>query len=163
MNTADTTELIHLLNEALARELHVSVQYMLQHAVGIGQGIATSGKSAEAKRNKFVSSHAMVFLPGKSLKKTAITEMMHAEAISERIVVLGGTPVTDPGDITLGNNVREMLAIDKGKELEAIELYEKIIDFASKMNDETTKQLFQRILADERSHEKYFSELLAGE
>ncbi|HSN93863.1 MAG TPA: ferritin-like domain-containing protein, partial [Anaerolineaceae bacterium] len=66
-----------------------------------------------------------------------------------------------PGDITLGSSVKEMLAIDKGMELEAIELYERIIGFASRIDDETTKQLFQHILVDEKSHEKQFSELLA--
>ncbi|HSN95103.1 MAG TPA: ferritin-like domain-containing protein, partial [Anaerolineaceae bacterium] len=134
MNTSDSSELIHLLNEALARELHVSVQYMMQHAVGIGRGVVSSGKTAAAMQNKFVASHAMVFLPGKSLKKTAIAEMRHAEAIAERIVILGGEPVTDPGDITLGSSVKEMLAIDKGMELEAIELYERIIGFASRID-----------------------------
>lgn len=163
MNTPESSELIDLLNQALARELHVSVHYMLQHAVGIGQGILTSGKTAAARQNKFVASHSPVFLPGKSLKKTAVTEMKHAEAIAERIVILGGEPVTDPGDITLGSSVRKMLATDKSLELEAIELYERIIDYASKINDETTKQMFQHILADEKSHEKYFSELLASE
>ena len=162
MNTTGSTEIVNLLNEALARELHVSVQYMLQHAVGIGQGLATSGKTAAAKQNKFVASHSMVFLPGKSLKKTAITEMMHAEAISERIVVLGGEPVTDPGQITLGMTVKEMLAIDKSLELEAIVLYERIIEYASKINDDTTKAMFQHILADEKTHEKQFAELLAS-
>ncbi len=81
--------------------------------------------------------------------------MMHAEAISERIVILGREPVTDPGDITLGSSGKEMLAIDKGMELEAIELYERIIAYTSKINDETTKQLFQHILADEKSHENF--------
>ncbi len=163
MTANEMSDFLHLLNEALARELHVSVQYMLQHAVAIGSGVETDGKTASARRNKFVASHALVFLPGKTLKKTAITEMMHAEAISERIVVLGGEPVTDPGDIKISRAVPEMLAMDKNEELEAIELYERIITEAEKLNDEITKKMFQRILADEKNHEKLFSDLLAGD
>jgi hypothetical protein len=37
MNEAKSAELMDLLNKALVRELQVSVQYMMQHALWAGQ------------------------------------------------------------------------------------------------------------------------------
>ena len=83
-----SSELLDLLNKAIARELQVSVQYMLQHGVGAGIGASASGKTPLARQTRFVASHSMVWLPGATLKKVAITEMQHAEAIVERVVGL---------------------------------------------------------------------------
>ena len=77
-----------LLNTAIARELQVSIQYMFQHAIGAGQDLSVSGKTQSAKRSKFVASHAAYWMPGATLKKIAIAEMRHAEAIAERVVHL---------------------------------------------------------------------------
>ena len=153
---AISLEIINQLNEALARELHVSIQYMLQHAVGS----AVSGNKPPTKQNKFIADHSKMWLPGFSLKKIAITEMRHAEAIAERIVVLGGEPTTEPGPIIIGRNATEMLKNDRQQEREAIELYGHILDFAGKENDDITVNLFQRILSDEEKHYRIFSNLI---
>ena len=63
-------EFLDRLNEAIARELQVSIQYMWQHV---------SGKHPRKEI-------------GDELKKIAIVEMRHAEDIAERLVELGGTP-----------------------------------------------------------------------
>ncbi len=158
---AVSTELMTLLNQALARELQVSVQYMLQHAMGAGQWSAVSGKTAASVQAKFIASHASVYLPGSSLKKTAITEMRHAEGIAERITLLGGEPTTQPAPITLDKGAKEMLENDVEQERGAIDLYRRIIDVAGKDNDAVTRGLFQSILADEEKHHRVFSALLA--
>ena len=100
------------------------------------------------------------FLPGESLKKTAIAEMRHAEAIAERVVRMGGTPTTKPDPIKLGETLKEILEINKAVENGAITLYKQVLEVAVKENDEETKKLFERILSDEEGHYKTFSEML---
>jgi len=131
-------ELLELLNEAIAREMQVAIQYMWQH-------VTVKGKKGAAVKDE--------------LKKIAITEMVHAEDIAERLTYLGGTPTTKPSPINVGNNVDEMIEQDIKDEKGAIELYSKIIEIAQKENDHTTAQLFKKILADEEEHLDFFTSL----
>jgi bacterioferritin len=158
--TTASVQVLGLLNRALARELQVSIQYMLQHAIGTAQQTAGTFESSSGKQGKFVASNALYFFPGNNLKKIAITEMRHAEAIAERIVILGGEPTSQPARITLDTSISAMLENDRDQEVGAIELYKKIIEFAERENDGVTKKLFERILADEVKHHQTFSELL---
>jgi len=155
-----SSELLALLNQAVARELQVSVQYMLQHAIEAGHRSAVAGNAPADKQAQFIASHSLYFLPGPTLKKIAIAEMRHAEAIAERVVVMGGEPPTQPAGITIGKTVVEMLENDREEERGAIRLYGQIIDVAAKGHDEVTRNLFQRILADEQRHHRVFSDLL---
>ncbi len=159
-NEATSSELHSLLNTAIARELQVSIQYMFQHAIGAGQDLSVSGKTQSAKRSKFVASHAAYWMPGATLKKIAIAEMRHAEAIAERVVHLGGEPITQPEPITIGDTPEEMLENDRAQEVAAIELYGRIIVAAGKESDDVTMNLFKRILSDEEKHHRVFSDLL---
>jgi len=156
---ATDSELLQLLQQAVAREVHVSVQYMLQHGVGAGRALAAAGQ-APTEQSKFVASHALLWLPGATLKKTAITEMRHAEAIVERLILLGGEAPTERDAIIIGRTAQEALEADLEEERVAIELYTQIIDLAGKEHDEATRKLFQSILADERRHHRTFSMLL---
>ncbi len=132
-------ELLDLLNQAVARELQVSIQYMWQHILCKGvQGFAVKDE----------------------LKKIAITEMKHAEAIAERLAYLGGRPTTEPSPINVGDNLRAMLERDKLDEEWAIELYKKIIKTARDEEDIVTARLFCSILADEEEHHDIFTSLL---
>lgn len=132
-------ELKDLLNEAIAREIQVSVQYMWQH-------VMIRGINAESIGGIF--------------KSIAITEMKHAEAIAERLDYLGGIPTTKPTPIEVGKNAKNMLKINKKAEEDAIVLYKKIINIAEKEGDYVTKRLFEGILADEEDHHNQFSTLL---
>jgi bacterioferritin len=136
---------------------------MFQHSIGTGLEAAASGRTPSAKWTKFVASHSSYWLPGTTLKKIAITEMRHAEAIAERVVQLGGEPTTQPAAIVLGETVQEMLENDREQERGAIQLYRHIIDLATQEGDDMTKSLFQRILADEEKHHLTFSDLLGGD
>jgi len=155
-----SSELLSILNDALARELQVSVQYMLQHAIGAARESAAVGKTPAAQQSKFVASHSSVWLPGVTLKKIAIAEMRHAEAVAERLVRLGGEPTTQPAPIVLGKTIREMLENDREQERKAIELYRQIIDVAAREHDEETAGLFRRILSDEERHHQVFAGFL---
>uniref|UniRef100_A0A7C6EBF7 Bacterioferritin n=1 Tax=candidate division WOR-3 bacterium TaxID=2052148 RepID=A0A7C6EBF7_UNCW3 len=134
-----TKALLDMLNRAIARELQVAIQYMWQHVLWKG----TKG-----------------FAVKDELRKIAITEMKHAEAIAERLAYLGGSPTTKPEPIFVGENLKEMLLQDKKDEEGAVKLYKQIIETARKEGDETTKKLFQGILAEEEEHHDTFTSLL---
>lgn len=127
------------LNDAIAREMAVSVQYLWQH-------VTIRGINAESV--------------GGVLKQIAITEMKHAEKIAERLDYLGGVPTTKPTPIKVGKTVQEMLNIDKKLEEEAIRLYKGIVSLAQKEGDIVTKKLFEEILGDEEGHHNTFVTLL---
>jgi len=159
-NVKISSDLFSLLNAALSRELEVSVQYMLQHTVWAGKTSISKSKQNLSKPTKFIASHKLVFLPGITLKKIAITEMRHAEKIGERIIVLGGDIEEEVPSSTLGASIREILEIDKDQEKAAIELYKRIIEMATKEGDDITATIFKKILRDEEGHHKIFSNLL---
>jgi bacterioferritin len=132
-------ELKDKLNDAIAREIQVSIQYMWQH-------VMIKGINAETVGGVF--------------KEIAITEMKHAEAIAERLDYLGGVPTTRPTPITVGKTAQDMLRINKKAEEDAIKLYKKIVLIAEKEGDVVTKRLFEGILSDEEEHHNTFTTLL---
>jgi bacterioferritin len=134
-------ELKDKLNQAIAMELQVSVQYIWQH-------VTITGINAESVGGVF--------------KKIAITEMKHAEAIAERLDYLGGKLTTKPNPIVVGNGVKDMLQLDKKAEEGTIKLYKEIVALAAKEKDIVTKKLFEEILSDEEEHHNQFSTLLEG-
>ncbi len=128
-------KLLDLLNKGIARELRVSVEYMWNH-------VKMAGMESEA--------HGGIF------KKIAITEMVHAEEIAERVDYLGGEPTTEPDPITIGKTPREMFQIALEAEEGAIKLYRTIIKQADEEEDFVTRSLFEGILADEEDHHNVF-------
>jgi len=128
-----------LLNKAIARELQVSIQYMWQH-------IQVMGVKAVSVQDKF--------------KSTAITEMKHAEKIAERLWYLGGVPTTKPSVIDVGESLKDFLKLDTKAEVEAIEMYQGIIELATKEKDFTTAFMFKEILEDEEEHHDLFTTML---
>jgi len=132
-------ELLDLLNEAIAREIQVSIQYMWQHVQWGGvKGFAVQDE----------------------LRSIAITEMKHAEAIAERLYYLGGIPTTKPNPIFIGTTLKEMIEQDVKDEENAIKLYKKIMEKARSEDDETTTHLFRDILEQEEGHHDTFTTLL---
>lgn len=134
-------QMLEMLNQAIARELQVAVQYMWQH-------VMWKGVKAFAVKDE--------------LKSIAISEMKHAEEIAERLAYLGGTPTTKPEPIFIGKDLKEMIEKDKKDEEGAIKMYKEIIALAKKEEDDVTKRTFQKILADEEEHHDTFSGWLEG-
>ncbi len=128
-----------MLNDAIARELQVSIQYMWQH-------VTVKGMNSESVGGIF--------------KQIAIAEMKHAEQIADRLDYLGGALTTKPTPIKVGKATKEMLSIDKKAEEDAIKLYKRIIALAAKEGDVVTRKLFESILSDEEGHHNTFSTLL---
>lgn len=134
-------KLLDSLNDAIARELQVSIQYMWQHVMVTGMHAETVGG---------------IF------KKIAMDEMKHAEAIAERLDYLGGVPTTRPTPIAVGKTAKEMLQINKEAEEDAIKLYKGIIALADKEGDIVTRRLFEEIISAEEGHHNTFLTLLEG-
>src|SRR5450756_420691 len=118
-------KLLGMLNDAIAGELQVSLQYMWQH-------VQWKGVKHFTVKDEF--------------KKTGIEEMKHAEAIAERLFYLGGTPTTKPEPISVGSSLKEMLTTDKKDEEETVKLYKEIIALATREGDLTTAHLFTCLL-----------------
>ena len=151
MTVQPTSEYFDLLNMAVAREIQVSLQYMLQHA------------KMEKLIRKTIPENILIDKTtydavGKFLKEFAIVEMKHAAAIMERIYYLGGSATTKADKITVGNTLSEFAKLGAKAEEEALVLYRKIIKAARDVGDRTTRQLFQKIYKEEEEHLFKFQE-----
>jgi bacterioferritin len=134
-----TKKLMDMMNQAIAREIQVSIQYMWQHVQWVGvEGFAVKDE----------------------LKSIAVVEMKHAEEIAERLNFLGGIPTTKPSPIFVGKSLKQMLGQDAKDEKGAIKLYTDIIAQALKEKDITTARMFRKILGDEEDHLDTFTGLL---
>ena len=95
-----TDEYLALLNQAVAREIQVSAQYMLQHT-----------KMEKLKRKVIKENYLLESTTydefGTLLKELAIIEMKHLAQIMERIYILGGEATTKPDRVVIGNSMKE--------------------------------------------------------
>jgi len=146
-----TSDYISLLNRAVSREIQVSIQYMLQHTKMeklirrvIAENILLDKTTYEAV--------------GKFLKEIAIQEMKHAAAAMERIYYLGGEATTKSDKPVVGNSISEFAKLGVKAEEEALVLYRKIIEAAAKIGDWETREMFEKIYAEEEKHLFKFQE-----
>jgi len=151
MAVKPTTEYFDLLNMAVARELQVSIQYMLQHA------------KMEKLVRKVIAENILIDKTtydtvGKFLKEFAIVEMKHAADIMERIYYLGGSATTKGNKPIVGNTLSEFAKLGAKAEEDALVLYRKIIKAAKEVGDRTTRQMFQKIYKEEEEHLFKFQE-----
>ncbi len=90
---------------------------------------------------------------GHFIKKQSIDEMKHAEEIIERILFLDETPnLTQPMQLTVGKTVKAQLESDLGLEISAVDLYNRAVQTARDNADNTSRELFERLLKDEERH-----------
>jgi len=146
-----TSEYISLLNQAVSREIQVSIQYMLQHAKMeklirkvIPENILLDKTTYEAV--------------GKFLKEIAIQEMKHAADVMERIYYLGGSATTTSGKPVIGNSLSEFAKLGVKAEEEALVLYRKILAAAGQIGDWETREMFEKIYSEEEQHLFKFQE-----
>ncbi|MHB0868797.1 MAG: ferritin-like domain-containing protein [Chloroflexota bacterium] len=131
--------LLDVLNQSIARELQVSIQYMWHHVMAVGL-------ESPAVKDIF--------------KQIAIVEMKHAESFAERLDYLGGVPTTKPDPIAEGGTLQQMIQDDLKAELEAIQLYKEGIRLSIESQDPVSRLLFEEILETEEEHHKTFGDLL---
>jgi bacterioferritin len=134
-------QLLELLTKGITLELQVSMKYMWQHILVKG----LEGATVE-----------------KLFRDIAITEMKHAETLTERLAFLNGVPPNKFDPVHAGITLEEMLKEDEEAEEELVSVYNQAIQLARKEGDFATAQLLEEILTDEEKHLDKFSKLLVG-
>ncbi len=125
-------KLLATLNSLLADELTAINQYMVH------------SEMAEAWGYKKLH---------EAFEKRAIDEMKHAETLIGRILFLEGTPtVSKLNKMMIGADVPKQLAGDRGLEMMAVKAYNEAILLAGEVKDFATRQILEKILADEDRH-----------
>ena len=120
------------LNEALRSELTSINQYFLQAEMCENWGY-----------------HRL----GELIKKQSIDEMKHAEVLIERILFLDGVPnMSELGQLSVGQNVKEQLESDLKLEINAVGMYNRAVKTAREAGDNASRELFERLLKDEEEH-----------
>ena len=125
-------KVIEYLNKALRHELTAVNQYWLHYRL----------------------LHHWGFLAmAKQWRKESIEEMQHADKLTERIIFLDGFPnmqVLDP--LHIGQDVKEVLDSDLAAELSARALYQEAATHCHAVKDYVTRDLFEKLMADEEHH-----------
>src|ERR1044071_9272373 len=120
------------LNQALKEELTAIIQYFLHAEM-----------CENWKYDKL----------GSFIKKQSIDEMKHAEILIERILFLDGTPnLTELLHLNIGQNVKQQMENDLKLEINAVAMYNNSIRIAREEGDNASRELFEKLLADEESH-----------
>jgi bacterioferritin len=141
---ANAETVIRLLNEALATEVICILRYKRHYFMTAG----VSGGRVKAKFLQYVAE-----------------EQGHADLLAERIVQLGGKPDLPPERLLIrshaehveGDSLVEMITADLVAERISIDSYRAMIASIGD-DDPTTRQIVERILAQEEAH----AENLAG-
>ncbi|MDI6717173.1 MAG: ferritin-like domain-containing protein, partial [Actinomycetota bacterium] len=142
-------EIIDRLNLLRAQELFAIQQYMNHHYRVKGQD----------------------FVDIRDLERNiALAEMRHAEALAEKINMLGGQPISNPGqvsemkgvEIITGETTEEMLRADLNLERSAITSYAKAISDIGD-TDPGIRKLLEDILIQEEDHADTFGSWLGEE
>ena len=143
---ANTETVIRLLNEALASEIICILRYQRHYFM-------TAGSSARHVKAKFLQYVA--------------EEQAHADQLAERIVQLGGKPDLSPERLlnrshvehVEGESLVEMITADLVAERISIDSYRAMIASIGD-DDPTTRQVLERILAQEEAHAENLAGLL---
>jgi bacterioferritin len=128
-------KVIALLNQALKEELTAINQYFVHAEMNENWGYERLSKHA---------------------KKLAIDEMKHAEKVIERILFLDGQPVmSEPPAVKSGSTVKAQMENDLALELGAVAMYNAAIKVCAEVADNGSKELLDKLLADEEGHADY--------
>ncbi len=125
-------KVIQFLNKVLKNELAAINQYFLHARMYENWGLG------ELNEKEYEES---------------IDEMKHADALVRRILFLEGLPnLQDIGKLKIGENTEEMLRCDLDLELEAIPVLREAVAYCEQVQDYTSRELFEDILASEEEH-----------
>jgi bacterioferritin len=89
---------------------------------------------------------------GAYIRKQSIGEMKHAEKLLERIIFLDGVPKMDALPLNVGGDVRVQIQNDLELELKAVVMYNDAVRLARDAGDNSSRELFERLLRDEEEH-----------
>lgn len=128
-------EVLKVLNEQLTSELTAINQYFLHSKMQDNWGFT---ELAEHTR------------------KESFDEMRHAEAITDRILILDGLPNYQRlFSLRVGQTVREQFEADLAIEYEVLARLKPAIIMCRAKEDSTSANLFEMIVADEEQHVDY--------
>ena len=144
---ADRSQVIEVLNQALATEIVCTLRYRRHYYVA-------KGIHSESIKQEFLA-HAK-------------EEQDHVDWIAERISQLGGTPDFDPDGLASrshseyveGTDIASMIREDLVAERVAIEIYSEIVRWLGE-DDPTTRKLIEEILKAEEEHANDMVDLLS--
>jgi bacterioferritin len=125
-------KVIRLLNERLADELTAISQYIVHAEMCENWG--------------YEKLHG-------AIKKRAIEEMKHAEALIARLLFLEGRPiVSDLRKLHIGDAVEKQHRNDWQAEVDAVAAYNADIRTCVEQGDNGTRELLEKILKEEEDH-----------
>lgn len=128
-------EVLKLLNEQLTSELTAINQYFLH--------------------SKMQEDWGFTELASKT-REESFDEMRHAEAITDRILLLGGLPNYQRlFSLRVGQTLREQFEADLAIELEVLERLKPGVIMCREKSDSTSASLLEGIIADEELHADY--------
>lgn len=128
-------DVLKLLNEQLTSELTAINQYFLHSKMQDSWGFTEIAKHTRAE---------------------SMEEMVHAERITDRILLLDGLPNYQRlGSLRIGQTLREQFESDLAIEHEVVARLKPGIALCRDKQDTTTAILFEEILADEEQHIDY--------
>ncbi len=123
--------LIDGLNEDLAHEWAAVIHYL------VGAELMTGANRPELKE----------YFEGEIQD-----ELGHAGFLTHKIISLGGTPVTEPAEVTLGSSNREQLEIALEAEEATIERYKQRVKQAEALGEAGLVVRLEDVIADETEH-----------
>src|SRR5262245_49791259 len=128
-------EVLKLLNEQLTSELTAINQYFLHSTTQDNWGFTQLASHTRAE---------------------SFDEMRHAEAVTDRILILDGLPNYQRlFSLRVGQTIREQFEADLAIEYEVLARLKPGIIMCREKEDSTTANLFEKILADEEDHIDY--------
>lgn len=128
-------DVLKLLNEQLTSELTAINQYFLH------------SKMQESWGYTEIAKHT---------REESFEEMVHAEKITDRILLLDGLPNYQRlGSLRIGQTLREQFESDLAIEYEVMARLKPGIVMCREKQDSTTAALFEEIMADEEKHVDY--------
>ena len=89
-------------------------------------------------------------------------ELGHAATLADKIVALGGEPVTEPLPVEVSHDPRRMLEIALQAEAETIGRYEDRIREADQLGQTGLRVVLEDFVADETNHKEEIERILAG-
>ena len=123
---------IEYLNKALRHELTAVNQYWLHYRILDNWGFKDLAKT---------------------WRKESIEEMEHADLLIDRILFLEGHPSMQPSDgLRIGQDVKNILECDLAAEVDARTLYLEAARHCDSVNDRVSKNVFEKLTADEEHH-----------
>jgi bacterioferritin len=125
-------ELIHALNEDLAREYQAIIAYTVYSNV--------------LKGAKWMSIAS-------ELKKHAAEELQHALIVADQIDYLGGMPTATPKPVKLSDKPEEMIQFDLDNETETIKNYRVRVRQAESLCHYALAEQLRKIISQEQEHQ----------